>query len=413
MGNRREESPLQRAGKERKQLDLSGPNVEELKSNPYFDASIAAPIAGRNRHAKQLIFNPKGKYIAQATALRRQAQLEEMKRRIAAQARRAGMDEDVTEKNFLVPAPPEIEWWDEGLVDGTSYDALSSPSAWKVDTPDSIITVYVQHPVLMAPNQEKLAPPVKPMFLTTAEQKKLRRQRRAEEHKEQQAKVRLGLEPPPPPKVKMSNLMRVLGDSAVKDPTAVEAMVRRQVAERAATHEQANEERKLTKEERHAKLARNQDSDASKGIHVAVYRIDNLSYGKHRYQIDVNAKQHALTGVCLLTPKFNVVLVEGGRHSIEAYRKLMERRIRWTLNEHNQSAREGAAEEPAWLKNEAENGELRDNSGNRCQLVWEGQAKQRGFRRWGSRALESEKEAMELLAKHKYENMWTLAKSIG
>ena len=36
-----------------------------------------------------------------------------------------------------------------------------------------------------------------------------------------QDKIKLGLMKPPPPKVKMSNLMRVLGPEAVADPSRV------------------------------------------------------------------------------------------------------------------------------------------------------------------------------------------------
>ena len=50
-----------------------------------------------------------------------------------------------------------------------------------------------------------------PIFLTKRERKKLRRQNRREAWKDKQEKIRLGLEPPPEPKVKLSNLMRVLG----------------------------------------------------------------------------------------------------------------------------------------------------------------------------------------------------------
>jgi hypothetical protein len=42
--------------------------------------------------------------------------------------------------------------------------------------------------------------------------------------------LRLGLIPPDEPKVKMSNLMRVLGNEQVLDPTKVEAHVRAQMA---------------------------------------------------------------------------------------------------------------------------------------------------------------------------------------
>ena len=70
------------------------------------------------------------------------------------------------------------------------------------------------------------------VYLTKKEQKKLRRQTRREAQKELQEKVRLGLMPPPEPKVRISNLMRVLGTEAVQDPTKVEAHVRAQMAKR-------------------------------------------------------------------------------------------------------------------------------------------------------------------------------------
>ncbi len=71
-----------------------------------------------------------------------------------------------------------------------------------------------------------------PIHLTKHEQRKLRRQNRAEVQKEQQEKIRLGLIPAPEPKVKINNLMRVLCSEAVQDPTKIEEYVRNQMAQR-------------------------------------------------------------------------------------------------------------------------------------------------------------------------------------
>ncbi|KAI9674127.1 MAG: hypothetical protein M1817_001945 [Caeruleum heppii] len=418
MANRRTESPAPtgKGGKKQKQLDLSGPSAEETRNNPYFDPSLGPQTATtKTRHSRQLVFHQKGKYIQQANALRRQAALEAMKKRIAESSRKAGIDEDMeTEKAFLVQAPPDIEWWDEGLVSGGTYSNLDSPSHLKLDTADSIITLYIQHPILIEPPQDKNLPPPKPMFLTAKEQAKLRRQRRMADLKEQQAKIRLGLEPPPPPKVKKSNLMRVLGEEAVKDPTAVEARVNREIAERAQKHVETNQERKLTKEEQHAKLEKHQEMDAAKGLRTIVFKIDSLANGRHRFKISKNAEQHALTGLCILHPRFSLVVVEGGNHSITAYKKLMMHRIDWTENSPS-IVREGNQEAlAAWLRAEDpdKNGDLRDLTLNRCQLVWEGEVKQRGFRKWGSRVCETDAQAREALQRGKYENFWVLAKSL-
>lgn len=414
IGNARPQ-PEKAAPKAKKQLDLLGPSAEETRNNPYFDISLGGQTATlKNRHSRQLVFNQKGKYIAQANALRKQAQLEELKKRIAANSRKANLNEDLDfEKNFLVEEPPAIEWWDEGLVDGKNYDNIDNTRFLKIDTPDSIITEYVQHPVLLEPPQEKNTPAPKPMFLTAKEQAKLRRQRRMAELKEQQAKIRLGLEPAPPPKVKKGNLMRVLGEEAVKDPTAVEARVNREIEARHQAHVDMNEERKLTKEQRHEKLALNQEKDAAKGIRLMVFKIDNLANGSHRFKIAKNAEQLALTGICVMNPRFNLVIVEGGEHSIKQYRKLMLQRIDWAENSPTR-IKEGTKAEALqdWLKAEDEKGELKDMTLNKCVLVFEGEEKARAFRKWGSKVCDTDSAAREALTRSKMENFWSLAKSM-
>ena len=49
---------------------------------------------------------------------------------------------------------------------------------------------------------------------------------------EMRDKVKMGLVKQPPPKVKLANLMRVMGDNQIANPTAIEAQVRQQVDER-------------------------------------------------------------------------------------------------------------------------------------------------------------------------------------
>lgn len=381
-------------------------------SNPYFDEQLSQAVSTKQRQSRQLVFNQKGKYIQQGNALRRQAALEAMKRRIAAQTRKAGIDHELDlEKNLVVEAPPQIEWWDEGLIDGT-YEQLHDPLRHRITTADSIVTEFVQHPVALEPPQERKAVVTKPMYLTSKEQAKLRRQRRMAELKEQQAKIRLGLVPAPPPKVKKSNMMRVYAEAAVKDPTAVEAMVNRQIAERQENHFQSNEDRKLSKEKRLDKLAANQQKDADKGIHMVVFKINSLANGQHRFKIGKNAEQHALTGVCILHPHFNLVIAEGGEHSIRKYKQLMLNRIDWTENapSRDRAGRDLVVRD--WLSAENEQGNLKDMSLNECKLVFEGEEKTRAFRKWGSKVCESDAEVKDFLSRSKNENFWTIAKGI-
>ncbi|KAI6808237.1 Rft-1-domain-containing protein [Hortaea werneckii] len=412
--------------------------LEAPKINPYladadneeatrFDDNIYDPSLavskGGGRKTKQLVFNEKGKFMAQANALRQQARLEEMKARIAAETRKTEIEE-ASDRSFLVPAPPEVEWWDEGLV--------NSDGSEKIDAEDSIITALVQHPVILQAPQEKFQPAPKPLMLTPIEQKKLRRQRRMADMKEEQAKIRLGLVEPPPPKVKKSNMMRVLGEQAVKDPTAVEARVNREIAQRATDHEKANKDRQLSKEQRVEKLKTQQAADEGKGVKIAIFRVDNLSSGKHRYQIDINAKQNALTGMVVLHPEMNLIIVEGGSHSINNYKKLLLNRVKWSENTlplsnntstpttfagNNDGTSKGASGESnkasQWLSPLNADGSLKDLGENQCQLVWEGEEGQRMFKKWGSKACETDGEAKEVLRRQKMENMWTLARSMG
>lgn len=404
-----------------------------------FDPNISTRKGVGERKSRQIVMNEKGKYMAQAQSLRQQARLEEMKRRIAAETRKTEIEEAV-DKAFLVPKPPDVEWWDEGLLpeDQKSYSDCLADGRNKIDTPDSIITALIQHPVQLQAPQDKFIPAPKPLKLTEQEQKKLRRQRRMADMKEEQAKIRLGLIEPPAPKVKKSNMMRVLGEQAVKDPTAVEARVNREIAARASEHVRANEERKLTDDQRHEKLKAQQAADEAKGVRVAVFRVEDLSSGKHRYQVDVNAKQNNLSGIVVLHPTMNLVIVEGGVHSIANYKKLMLNRIKWAentlplgntppttfvgsasaaaerrsnpnLTSASAAAEGGGASKAAtWLNPLTETGDLKDLSENRCMLVWEGEEQAKSFKRWGSKAVETDGEARDVLARMKMENMSTL-----
>ncbi len=78
----------------------------ENKSNPYASGS-ATPDSGfdgapRERVGRHFRFNPKGKYVHMGNELRREAQLEQLKQRIAESARKAGLDGEfeTLEKNI-------------------------------------------------------------------------------------------------------------------------------------------------------------------------------------------------------------------------------------------------------------------------------------------------------------------------
>jgi len=141
----------------------------------------------------------------------------------------------------------------------------------------------------------------------------------------------MGILQPPPPKVKMSNLMRVLGDEAIADPSTVERKVRQQVEQRRKEHEQRNEARRLPAEERKQKKKQKWMAENEPTTQVLVFKIKDLANKRHLFKIDMNAQQFHLTGICIACSGVaNIVIVEGGPRAIKRYKKLMTRRIKWT-----------------------------------------------------------------------------------
>jgi hypothetical protein len=112
--------------------------------------------------------------------------------------------------------------------------------------------------------------------------------------------IRQGLIDPPKPKVKISNLMRVLTDEATADPTAVEREVRAQMEERQNAHDDRNEARKLTPAERKEKKMRKLLDDpagtAAGETQVCVYRVESMANPKNKFRVDINAQENHLTG---------------------------------------------------------------------------------------------------------------------
>ena len=81
-----------------------------MKANPYASGAIAHDSgfegAPKERVGRQFRFNPKGKYEQIANQIRQEAQLEQLKQRIAESARKAGLDTEfeTLEKNIRVSA---------------------------------------------------------------------------------------------------------------------------------------------------------------------------------------------------------------------------------------------------------------------------------------------------------------------
>ena len=391
--------------KEHKKLEILTKPAESdfSRDNPYYDSKLdVAYSVQRDRKAKALVFNPHGKFIEKAKQSRAAAKMAELKRAIEERARKAGLEEDldVGDREVLLrPEPPEIEWWDEDLLTNKTYDDIDE-GALKLEGDETKITLYIQNPIPIPP--PTTGAPSRPVMMTAKEMAKARRIRRAEEQKDKRGKTLLGLIPPDPPKIKLSNLMKVLTSEAVKDPTAVERRVRKEVDARKNKHEQDNEARKLTKEERHVKEAEKRAADVLRtGLHCCLFRIANLSNPSHVFKIDQNARQLELTGIVIMNPRTNIVVVEGGLPAIKKYKRLMMVRIDWTDNSRSRVIAKGNQE---MLEDEPE-----DLSANTCDLVWEGELRSRNFKIWvGEREASNDAAARKWLGKGA-ENFWRLA----
>lgn len=101
----------------------------------------------------------------------------------------------------------------------------------------------------------------------------MRKQRRQQELQDHRDRVKMGLIPPDPPKVRLANLMKVLTNDAIQDPTRVEARVRREVAMRKHNHDKMNNERRLTDEQRREKIETKKVEEERKGLVGAIFRF--------------------------------------------------------------------------------------------------------------------------------------------
>merc|ERR1719316_455909 len=285
---------------------------------------------------------------------------------------------------------PNVEWWDKMLC-----DAVENGTDFPFQLAERKISAFVEHPAAVKqalPESEKKVE----MPLTPAERKKFRKLRKQERTRDYQDKIKMGLTKPPPPKVKMSNLMRVLGDQAIADPSAVERKVRAQMQERSAAHEARNEANKLAPEDRRKKkISKWKDTKESEDVNVLLFKVKSLASKRYIFKIDQNAQQYHMTGMCIASPAGNMVVLEGNAKAAKRYKRLMLRRIKWGEDDED----ENEDDEDDAVKHKSD-----------CQLVWEGVVKARGFKVWKVLNAKSENEIRAALQEVKSEHYWDMIK---
>lgn len=384
------------------------PDLESLaKSTVHFDERMGInPTKLLRPKRPGFIFVEEGKLTRQAELQRiknqfGEAQAKELKVK-QAQLAKAKVEVDMN-PNLIEIAPggrppkqkqkeeiPDIEPWDSKILISATYEDDISLEKLNMDR----ITIYVEHPEPLEPPAEPAPPPPQPLKLTKKEQKKLRTQRRLAKEKDRQEMIRQGLLEPPKAKVKMSNLMKVLGAEATQDPTRMEMEIRTAAAEREQAHVDRNIARKLTPSERRVKKERKLFDDPNTLDHiVCVYRIRDLTHPQTRFKVDVNAQENRLTGAAVIADGISVVVVEGGKKSIKRYNKLMLNRIDWAAAVGGD---EDAEDEP-------------DKPVNSCALVWQGSVGKRTFSKFSVHQCRSEAAAKKVFADASVPHYWDLA----
>nr|XP_043610016.1 protein RDM16-like isoform X2 [Erigeron canadensis] len=378
--------------------------------NPYFDPRMGIDKVKLLRPKKMTFqFVEEGKWAKEAEIIKLKSQFGEAQAREfrakQAQLAKAKAEPDINPnlievseriitKEKLKDPIPDVEWWDVPLLDAGTYGNITEGGVAEDVLKKEKITLYVEHPRPIEPPAEPALPPPQPLKLTQKERKKLRTQRRLATEKNRQEMIRQGLLEPPKPKVKMSNLMKVLGSEATQDPTRLEMEVRSAAAEREQAHVDRNIARKLTPAERREKKERKlfDDNNTLETI-VSVYKVNDLSHPQTRFKVDVNAQENRLSGCAVISEGICVVVVEGGTKSIKRYQKLMLKRINWA----------------AAVKDEDEDEVDDEKPKNKCVLVWQGSVAKPSFHRFLVHECRTENAARKIFSDAGVGHYWDLS----
>merc|ERR1719409_2704282 len=382
---------------------------QEQPNNPYYDTRMRGQKSPM-RKARPMQLMEEGALVKQEQKLVRKAQdkmLEDaLKSKFNAKKEafesRGKKKEEEKEKDDApifqldkvkkLDPIPQVEWWDKMVC-----DAVENGTDFPFQLAERKISAFIEHPSAVKqalPESEKKVE----MHLTPAERKKFRKLRKQERTRDYQDKIKMGLTKPPPPKVKMSNLMRVLGDQAIADPSAIERKVRAQMQERSAAHEARNEANKLAPEDRRKKkISKWRDTKESEGVNVLLFKVKSLASKRYIFKIDQNAQQYHMIGFCIASPAGNMVVLEGNAKAAKRYKRLMLQRIKWGEDDEDD-------------ENEDDDDVAQGKRKQDCQLVWEGVVKERGFRAWKVLNAKSENEIRAALSDVKAEHYWDMIK---
>jgi len=221
------------------------------------------------------------------------------------------------------------EWWDlEYLQPHHSANAISSI--------DVKVTSLIQHPIPLRQSiigsssekheggglgeesrQEEVSTSkviVMPLLLTEKERKKLRTRGRLLREQERQDQIKLGLLPPPPPKLTLKNFMKVhlheqqqkRGQSSSgvlmeEDATQLEMKVRQQIQDRIKKNQEQMALLKKSGRERYQLLKLKAQKDLQlTGVALAIFAVKRLTQPVLSFRVKAHASSNFITGSLLI-----------------------------------------------------------------------------------------------------------------
>lgn len=314
-----------------------------------------------------------------------------------------------TSSTSLQPKQPITQQQDNNNNNNINYNEILN-SMNPIEKLDTNYWSYIEHPVQIAPiiNTYKPAPMRPDFLLLTKEKKQIRKKRREEEENERRERVLNGLEAPPENKVKLSNLMRVITNKGIQDPTQAVLEVTKRMDERRAVHDANNAERKLSKEQRKEKKVHKLIDDSAKELYCAIFKITDLSHPLLRSKVTQTAKDNLASGCIIFHRCMNLVIFECGHKAMKKCKKLLSKRIDWS---NPPPLRDNQLEEMSKEENAVKYPQAPPDTINSCTLIWEGPIHKPRFTNFIYEFCPLETQARKYLEKHQVPHFWDMAKN--
>ncbi|KAL7715862.1 U4/U6 small nuclear ribonucleoprotein Prp3 [Entamoeba marina] len=286
---------------------------------------------------------------------------------------------EVTDVIEVANDTSNVEWWDRQYIDNAEYPVLDETTITAILNGENcgvradLITNLVEHPEVVE-TKDTGEFRIK-SILSKDEMKRVRKINREEKFQKMRDEVLVGIREPPKLKLKLSNMAKVFPEEIVVNPTEVERLVREEMAIRKAEHERRNNERKLTKSERKAKMREKFKEDQRKGLVMVVFKLRFVG-NKHKGRLIKNARQLLITGILLNSPDNILLIAEGGMKAMNKFKEDGDD----IKNENDvYNPNEVKLEQELIVEKEEQLKVFDDVNSVDCKLLWEGKIDQLQF----------------------------------